>query len=304
MSEKITVFDIEVLNQDPASVCAIGIVQIQDLQVVSTYYSLIKPKNLSFDPYRFRVHQIRPQSLYKEKAFPEVWKDIHHYFENTIVVSHDIQGDMMNLRAALKQYHMTYPRLMMSCTNVLAHLVYPKLSKYNLKDLSIMNGFQFQAHHALEDAKACAYLLMQMLEQEDVSSLYDLHQKFHLEFGEMKENYYRNIISAESVVQLLEMNQREDALLYHQSVCFTGKLYMPREVLEEKTKEACALSTNQVSTHTNYLVIGGIGYHKVRFGKENKKVKKALHLMKQGQDLRIIHEKEYLKLLEGRKECL
>ena len=32
MSEKITVFDIEVLNQDPASVCAIGIVQIQDLQ--------------------------------------------------------------------------------------------------------------------------------------------------------------------------------------------------------------------------------------------------------------------------------
>ena len=86
MSEKITVFDIEVLNQDPASVCAIGIVQIQDLQVVSTYYSLIKPKNLSFDPYRFRVHQIRPQSLYKEKTFPEVWKDIHHYFENTIVV--------------------------------------------------------------------------------------------------------------------------------------------------------------------------------------------------------------------------
>ena len=46
------------------------------------------------------------------------------------------------------------------------------------------------------------------------------------------------------------------------------------------------------------------GYHKVRFFKENKKVKKALHLMKQGQDLRIIHEKEYLKLLEGRKECL
>ena len=32
--------------------------------------------------------------------------------------------------------------------------------------------------------------------------------------------------------------------------------------------------------------------------------RQALQLMKQGQDLRIIHEKEYLKLLEGRKECL
>lgn len=304
MSERITVFDIEVLNQDPASLCAIGIVEIVDQQVVSTYYSLIKPKNLSFDPYRFRVHQIRPQSLYKEKTFVQVWKDIHHYFENTIVVSHDIQGDMMNLRAALKQHHLTYPCLMMSCTNVLAHLVYPELQKYNLKELSQMNGFEFQAHHALEDAKACAYLLMQMCQHENVSSLYDLHQKFHLEFGEMKENYYRNIISAESASQLLEMNQREDALLYHQSVCFTGKLAMPREFLEEKTKEACALSTQQVSTHTNYLVIGGKAYHKVRFGKENKKVQKALQLMRQGQDLRIIHEKEYLKLLEGRKECL
>ena len=42
-----------------------------------------------------------------------------------------------------------------------------------------MNGFQFQAHHALEDAKACAYLLIQMMEREDVDSLYALHQKYH-----------------------------------------------------------------------------------------------------------------------------
>ena len=88
-----------------------------------------------------------------------------------------------------------------------------------------MNGFAFQAHHALEDAKACAYLLIQMMEREDVDSLYALHQKYHLEFGEMKENYYRNIMSAESATQLLEMNQKEDALLYHQSICFTGKLF-------------------------------------------------------------------------------
>ena len=82
MSEKITVFDIEVLNQDPASLCAIGIVEIQNQEVISTYYALVKPKNLSFDSYRYKIHQIRPQSLYKEKTFVEVWKDIHHYFEN------------------------------------------------------------------------------------------------------------------------------------------------------------------------------------------------------------------------------
>ena len=117
----------------------------------------------------------------------------------------------------------------------------------------------------------------------------------------MKENFYRNIISAEIAPQLRELSQREDAFLYHQFVCFTGKLSMPRELLEEKTKQVSALATQQVSTQTNYLVIGGKGYHKVRFGNENKKVKKAIQLMKQGQDLRIVHENEYLKLLESKK---
>lgn len=301
MSERITVFDIEVLNQDPASICAIGIVEVVDTEIVSTYYSLIKPKNLSYDSYRYKVHQIKPKSLYKEKTFCEVWQDIKEYFEHTIVVSHDIQGDMMNLRAACKQNKIPYPQLKMSCTNVLAHLVYPQLHKYNLKELSQMIDFEFQAHQALDDALACAQLLIEMMKHENCENILELHQKFHLDFGEMKENYYRNIISAEVAPQLLNMVQREDALLYHQSVCFTGKLSMPKEILEEKTKQVSGLPSHQVSTQTNYLVIGKEGYHKVRFGKENKKVKKALQLMKQGQDLRIVHESEYLKLLETKK---
>ena len=37
MSERITVFDIELLNQDPTSICAIGIVEMIDKKSVSTY---------------------------------------------------------------------------------------------------------------------------------------------------------------------------------------------------------------------------------------------------------------------------
>ena len=76
---------------------------------------------------------------------------------------------------------------------------------------------------------------------------------------------------------------------------------MPREVLEEKTKQVSALATQQVSTQTNYLVIGRKGYHKDRFGNEHNKVTKASQLMKQGHQLRLVHENEYLKLLESKK---
>ena len=301
MIDRVTVFDLEILNQDPASICAIGIVELVNGKIESTYYSLVKPQNLSFDVYRYRVHKIRPKSLLHEKTFDEIWKDIHHYFDHKIVVSHDIQGDMMHLRETLKSYHITYPHLYMSCTNVLAHLVYPDLTKYNLQELSQLIHFEFSAHHALEDAKACAMILLEMIEHSGCESIQELHHQFHLEFGEMKDNYYRNIISAEVAPQLQQMKQRDDALLYHQSVCFTGKLSIPREILEEKTRQVSALSSHQVSTQTNYLVIGENGYHKVRFGKQNKKVLKALKLIKQGQDLKIVHENEYLKLLETRR---
>lgn len=300
MSERITVFDIELLNQDPTSICAIGIVEMIDKKIVSTYYSLIKPRNLSFDIHRYRVHKIKAKSLIHERPFHEVWKEIVHYFQDHIVVGHDIQGDMMHMRDALRQSHIDYPDLYMSCTNVLAHLLYSDLHKYNLKELAQRIGYEYEAHHALEDAKATAHVLLKMI--EDYESLTALHQSYHLEFGEMHSHYYRNIVSPESVKHLLEFNQREDALLYHQSVCFTGKLSMPKEVLEEKTRQVSALSSQQVSCQTNYLVIGKNGYHKVRFGNENRKVKKALKLKKQGQDIHIVHENEYLQLLEEKKK--
>ena len=301
MKERIVVFDIEVLNQDPTSVCAIGIVELIDKKIASTYYSLIQPRNLSFDAFRYKVHQIKPQSLKKEKTFPTVWKEIKHYFQESIVVSHDIQGDMMYLRETMKSYGISYPHLYMSCTNVLAHLVYPHMQKYNLTELAQMIDLDFHAHHALDDAKACSAILIEMMNKKQCATLKQLHELYHLEFGEMKENYYHNIISPEIVNQLLDMDNHEENYLYHQAICFTGKLSVPKDIMEEKVRQACALSVSQVSMHTNYLVIGKNGYHKVRFGKKNKKVRKALQLMKQGQDIQIIHENELIRLLDTKR---
>ena len=301
MKERIIVFDLEMLNQDPASICSIGIVEMIDLQVVSTYYSLVKPDNLSYDPYCYKVHKIKPNKLYKEKRFKEVYNEIKHYFEESIVVSHDIQGDMLHLREALKQAHIPYPRLKMSCTNVLSHLIYPEINKYNLKDLLKSIDYTYEAHHALEDALGASYLLKHLLDQANVDTLEEFHQKYQLDFGEMKENYYRNMVSPESVLTLQKMTEKKDALLYHQSIAFTGKLSMPKSVLEQQTKNVSALYSHSVNSQTDYLVVGKHGYNKERYGHENKKVNKALELIKKGQDLKIIHENEYMELLDMKK---
>ena len=76
---------------------------------------------------------------------------------------------------------------------------------------------------------------------------------------------------------------------------------MPKELLEEKTKDVSALYSHVVNSQTNYLVVGQHDYNKVRYGKENKKIKKALELIRKGQDLKIVHENEYLELLNKKK---
>jgi DNA polymerase-3 subunit epsilon len=301
MSERIVCFDIEILNNDPTSICSIGIVEMVDFKIVSTYYSLIRPRYLKHDPVRYGIHHIKADSLRHQKPFRVIWKEIKHYFVNSTVVAHDINVDMMHLRETLKREGIKYPQLKMSCTNVLSHLLHPELTKYNLSELTKYYNVDFQAHHALEDAKACALILKNMVEDEGYETLKQLHMDYHLAFGEMKHNYYRNIISAETISNITILPKQKKNDLYHSTVCFTGKTAVSRDVLIQKTKEVSALSAHSVSSTTNYLVIGSVGYQKVRYGKKNKKVLKALELINQGQDLKILHEDEYINMLNKKK---
>ncbi|MBO6046493.1 MAG: 3'-5' exoribonuclease [Erysipelotrichaceae bacterium] len=294
MSERITVFDIEVLNDDPASVCSIGIVVMEDLRIIEEYYTLIRPRNTKFDPYRFKVHHIKPQRLIHEKTFRQVWSDIAHYFENQIVVSHDIQTDMSHMRAAMKVSRLPYPSLKMSCTNVLAHLFYPEREKYNLSDLCSDLQIELkQAHQALEDARACSDLLVRMMTEAGFDSLARLHRHYHIAFGEMKVNYYRNIVAPDLVTH----QQTGVYPLSNVNVAFTGEFSISHAQLDHLNERAHIHASSEVNTHTNYLVVGSINYGKIRYGGNNKKVTKALNLIDQGQDLKIISEKQYVKLV-------
>ena len=147
MSEKITIFDIEELNNDPVSICSIGIVVLEDMKVKETFYSLIRPPKLTFDPYRYKVHKIRPQDLKKQPTFPEIWPKISKYFENSIVISHDIQSDLNHLLAVFRRFRIRKPTCFLSCTLVLAKLFHPELQKYGLGSLCDYYSVELENAH-------------------------------------------------------------------------------------------------------------------------------------------------------------
>ena len=295
--EQLTFFDIEILNNDPASICSIGIIVLKDQQIIKQYYSLIKPQNMSFDYFRYEIHHIRPRDLKKAKSFKEVWKEISIYFEGQIVLSHDVQSDMSHLRAVLRREHISYPQLYMSCTNVIAHILEPELSKYNITELCQYFHIPIvHAHNALDDALACTQIYLAMMNKYGYKSLADFHQKNHLALGEMKTNYYRNIISPD----LADVsNHLYSHPLSLSCVTFAGELASDKDIIDDYMKEAHLFVSRDVNTHTDYLVIGDIDFKKIRYNHRNRKVKKALHLINEGQDLHIIKEHDFLNLLKS-----
>ncbi len=294
--ERITVFDVEVLNQDPSSICSIGLVELVDGKMKNTFYSLIQPAILQKDHARYRIHHIGIQDLIGQPTFDEVWAKIEPYFQHHIVVSHDIVVDMNYLMAALNQHHLDYPNCLLSCTNLLAMALYPQRQSYSLTSLAETFDIHFQAHHALEDAICASKILFKMLESEGVSSLYELHKKYHYSFGQMDKHYYHHMPVYKSTEDIGEHP------LSKETVCLTGTLSVSKEKLEQGMQSKGTHTSRNVSYHTSILVVGKKGYWKNKYGKKNAKVNKARYLQSVGQDIKIIHEHAFVKMLKDDKK--
>lgn len=292
MSERITIFDIEELNNDPVSVCSIGVVVLEDMEIKETFYSLIRPPKLTFDPYRYKVHKIRPQDLKKQPTFPEVWKKISKYFEGNIVVSHDIQSDLNHLLAVFRRFHIKRPNCFLSCTLVLAKLFHPELQKYGLGSLCEHYAIDLEnAHNALADSLACSALLKKMMEENNYTSLKELHEKENVPLGRMTRKTIEPLVSSDKVQEVRLGIQKE-------TVAFTGKLVHTKQEIEEYVEKDGMTPAFHVTTQTKYLVIGKKDYKQTRYQKGNKKIKKAMTLSRQGQDIKILHEDEYIDMVK------
>ena len=63
--------DFETANQEPSSVCSVGVVMVRDGQIVNSFYSLIQPRPVQLSPYTYykyvATYHISVQNI------PEIW---------------------------------------------------------------------------------------------------------------------------------------------------------------------------------------------------------------------------------------
>ena len=161
MIKNFVAFDFETANgKNP---CSIGIVEFEDGVIINEYYSLIKPKELVFNPYASKIHGICIHDVINEREFVDVWKDIKHFFDNKIVVAHNHSFDISVLNYSLEIYEIKKPIYEVYCTLELSR-TYLNIDNHKLSTVAkFFKIDQNNYHNALEDAFVCGKVFLNLM---------------------------------------------------------------------------------------------------------------------------------------------
>jgi DNA polymerase-3 subunit epsilon len=155
--------DFETANYYRDSACALGLVRIENNEIVDRASFLIRP------PYKYFVftyiHGITWEDVEDEPTFEQHWKSIKPFFEGIdFAVAHNASFDSNVLRACCERHKIIVPKVDFRCTMKLSRQVF-NLYPTNLPAVCNKFNINLQHHNALSDTLACAKIMMEILKK-------------------------------------------------------------------------------------------------------------------------------------------
>lgn len=168
---KYAALDFETAYWGPANACSLGIVVSDGTKVIDEWYHLIRPLSMNFDAGCMRVNGIHPEDVVAEERFPAFWQDIADRLEGTIVFAHNARFDMGVLASAIDTYNLPDMHFLYGDTVVLSRKLWTDTVNHKLNTVAEALGFDFHHHQALDDARACEYIVRKALEKTELPSV-------------------------------------------------------------------------------------------------------------------------------------
>lgn len=169
VKRKYAVVDLEATSASSnAKIIQIGIVIIQDGQIVETYETDVNPHE-QLDEHIRQLTGITNQQLKKAPDFSQVARQVYEMIEDAVFVAHNVKFDANLLAESLfwEGFELTTPRI---DTVELAQVFFPTLERYNLSSLCEELAIPLDhAHSAISDAQATAQLFLKL--RETIASL-------------------------------------------------------------------------------------------------------------------------------------
>ena len=293
-----TAIDVETANEQRDSLCCIGLVSVQQGTIVEEVEYRIRPRELRVSIINSQIHKLTEQDLHDQPEIRDVWPQIASLMEEHPVVAHNASFDIDVLQQSLRGYGMAFPRVRYLCSLKVAHVAFPGLPSYRLKDLASSFGIVLDHHNATSDAKACARITVEALPRIDPGVLDwhadELTARMSKPADGERRDPWDDLFGAKKIDStLLKPNLNVDNMdnpFYNKKVVFTGDLEsMEREVAAQLIQALGADINVAISKRTHIVILGR--------APGPSKMKKVEALMAQGCDIRLMNEKEFLGLL-------
>ncbi len=159
------VFDLETTggNQKNDKIIEIGLVKIQNLEIVKEVSYLIKPE-IKIPDFIQKLTGIKQEDVENSPTIETVIDEILEMMGDSILVAHNTSFDIPFFNSVLKRLGKPELPNKSLCTNLMTKYLIPNLLNSNLNYMSkIFNIRHSKAHRALDDAKATAELLLNYL---------------------------------------------------------------------------------------------------------------------------------------------
>lgn len=187
---KYTAIDFETATSKFTSVCSIGLCVVEDGKVIHKKEILVRPEPFEFNEYNIKIHGITPELVWNRLTFDGYWEEILPYLENTLVIAHNCSFDINVLKKTLDMFSIEYPDFYYLCTVKLSQAAYPDLFSHKLNNLcESLHLCDFNHHHAMDDAYACAMVLERVMKDYDLKTLDDITDKFDVNVGHLYPGY-------------------------------------------------------------------------------------------------------------------
>ncbi len=269
--------------------CQIGLAIVRDGEIVKSLNRLIKPENNEYEQFTIAVHHITPTMTADAPSFPTVWNEIENYFEGSFVIAHNARFDIGVLQYNLRKYSLPMPRIAgYICTCDLNN-------REGLELACARYGISLSKHHDGEDdAINCAKLYMAYVDGRQKLTDSQIPQEI---WDRQHPNYWASIFEGHDTLKggILQKDLTgadPTNPFYDRKVVITGIFDIERLELAQRLKSMGADIDQNVSSKTNYLLIGE--------DPGPSKVRKVDDLIAAGKDVKKIYQSDLDLILAGK----
>ena len=288
-----TAFDFETATAKRMP-CQLGVVVVRGGKIVEEKEWLIRPPENKYDRYCTQAHGIDSAITENSKEFYELWSEVLPYFENEVLVAHNIAFDKDVLSRAMYFYGVEdFREISYRCTCDI-------FNKGSLEDVTNSLGIELNSHHsAVHDARACAEIYLAYLNGADTNIIkskkpkrgQNTHPNSYFDETRTPEEQEKRSLSREAKTQDLSIVENTNTIFYNKKVVISGELeeFPIREELALLLKGLGADINGSISRKTNIFIIGK-DYGPV-------KMEKVEELNNTGCDITILTEEQLLAVL-------